>query len=498
MNLQLQGTLTFSQLIKLYTHQCFSRYPHFQIEDLTKGEKYTNNSTRFQGKGKQKQTDKYTRNERGNFRRNDKGKGKGRSNEYGPRRPNNDNNNQGRFTQNSTQFNNKGKGREKGKGKFGYTKSKGKGKGRGKGKDYQGDRNTGDRNTDDKHDPKVTNNSQRVTYLEPPQHVGDDETTIVFTQHMNRIYIEPGAVQNETDGESNEDENDSQTIQVPITPLIPHEETTQAYRHGRCSHCSKPVTTVNLNTKVELTCVECEEEGSDSRAQYFDPEEQECQQHVLLNNIMMILKDMANLPPDHPVWRWVNSTEAYCEITGVLPTHCKELIEFISWYNRQVEVVYELNQKTNLKSTNKLDSPGDWGSSTSKPITWGQTKARNHEDELKLWNRPATSQTMTKKVITGLTQLKPPHAMTQELFLTAQTMVPTRTKPHTRKKNETMKSNSPAFLLQGKTVKIIIYQTMVKMNLKRRKNPQQIPLTVAMAKTTTSSPSFPSSDYSKT
>ncbi len=34
--LQLQGTLTFSQLIKLYTHQCFSRYPNFQIEDLTK------------------------------------------------------------------------------------------------------------------------------------------------------------------------------------------------------------------------------------------------------------------------------------------------------------------------------------------------------------------------------------------------------------------------------------------------------------------------------
>ena len=118
-NLQLQGTLTFSQLIKLYTHQCFSRYPHFQIEDLTKGGKYTNNSTRFQGKGKQRQNEKYTRNERGNFRRNDKGKGKDRSNEHGSRRPNNDNNNQGRFTQNSTQFNNKGKGREKGKGKFG-------------------------------------------------------------------------------------------------------------------------------------------------------------------------------------------------------------------------------------------------------------------------------------------------------------------------------------------------------------------------------------------
>ena len=35
-NLQLQGTLTFSQLIKLYTHQCFSRYPHFQVEAVVR------------------------------------------------------------------------------------------------------------------------------------------------------------------------------------------------------------------------------------------------------------------------------------------------------------------------------------------------------------------------------------------------------------------------------------------------------------------------------
>jgi hypothetical protein len=44
-NLMLQGTLTFGQLVKLYTHQCFSRYPHFQVEDLSKNEKYTNNSS---------------------------------------------------------------------------------------------------------------------------------------------------------------------------------------------------------------------------------------------------------------------------------------------------------------------------------------------------------------------------------------------------------------------------------------------------------------------
>ncbi len=38
-NLQLQDTLTFGQLVKLYTHQCFSRYPHFQVDDLNKDNK---------------------------------------------------------------------------------------------------------------------------------------------------------------------------------------------------------------------------------------------------------------------------------------------------------------------------------------------------------------------------------------------------------------------------------------------------------------------------
>ncbi len=244
-NLQLQGTLTFSQLIKLYTHQCFSRYPHFQIEDLTKGGKYTNNSTRFQGKGKRRQHETYTRNESGNFRRNDKGKGRGWSNEYESQRPNNDNNNQGRFTQNVTQFNSKGKGRDKGKGKFGYTKGKGKGKGRGKGSEYQGESNTSD-----KPESKVTNNSQRVAYLDPPQNVGDDETTIVFKQHMNRIFIDPEKDKNENDDDTNEDEiessdNVSRNMPVPLNPLTSPENTTQAYRHGRCFLCDKPVTTVN-------------------------------------------------------------------------------------------------------------------------------------------------------------------------------------------------------------------------------------------------------------
>ncbi len=90
---------------------------------------------------------------------------------------------------------------------------------------------------------ETTNNSQRVTYLEPPQQLGDDETTVVFKQNMNRISpTTTEAVEQEDNGETNDDNN----------------ETTQAYRHGRCGLCDKPVTTINLNPTIELTCVVCE------------------------------------------------------------------------------------------------------------------------------------------------------------------------------------------------------------------------------------------------
>jgi hypothetical protein len=39
-NLQLQGTLTFGQMVKLYTHQCFARYPDFQVEGLNKDNQF--------------------------------------------------------------------------------------------------------------------------------------------------------------------------------------------------------------------------------------------------------------------------------------------------------------------------------------------------------------------------------------------------------------------------------------------------------------------------
>jgi hypothetical protein len=49
----------------------------------------------------------------------------------------------------------------------------------------------------------MTNNSQTI-YLEEPTTVGnDDETTIVFTQNMNRIMMEPGPAIQQTHEEDN-------------------------------------------------------------------------------------------------------------------------------------------------------------------------------------------------------------------------------------------------------------------------------------------------------
>ncbi len=58
---------------------------------------------------------------------------------------------------------------------------------------------------------------------------------------------------------------------------------------------------------------------------------------------------MASLPDNHPVWRYSNPTEAHCFMMGMIPTHIEQLKEFISWYDKQIEVVYEIKQqgKTN-------------------------------------------------------------------------------------------------------------------------------------------------------
>ena len=106
--------------------------------------------------------------------------------------------------------------------------------------------------------------------------------------------------------------------------------------------------------------------------------------------ITTILQDMASLPPNHPVWRWENSTEAYCLITGLLPTPIKQICEFVEWYDKQIYVIYEMKQKRQrdycvTHHHNNRDQ-NDRGSSSVEPITWGQQVKPNHDEELRLWN----------------------------------------------------------------------------------------------------------------
>ncbi len=46
---KIQGTLEWGDMVLLFNHTCFGRYPHFQIAELQTGRKHTQNSTNIQG-----------------------------------------------------------------------------------------------------------------------------------------------------------------------------------------------------------------------------------------------------------------------------------------------------------------------------------------------------------------------------------------------------------------------------------------------------------------
>ena len=187
-NKLLEGDLTYAMLIKMYTNQCFRKYPHFQLSDLNENKRFSNNSNRFRsstGKGKQ-------------------GKGKGKNRELTPYRKWRDGNKGKRGNQNNqgsrsnehgqtyTQNSNQTKGKGNGKGS--------KKKGKGKGKPRYGDRKVAwkdEKNQQDNERKPITNNMQKM-YREEPHYLGDDETTIVFTQNATRI-IEAKASENKED-----------------------------------------------------------------------------------------------------------------------------------------------------------------------------------------------------------------------------------------------------------------------------------------------------------
>jgi hypothetical protein len=77
----------------------------------------------------------------------------------------------------------------------------------------------------------MTNNSQTI-YLEEPTSVGsDDETTIVFTENMNRIsfMMGPGPTSQRTNAKKNDNNNDKNQEQTtihkdPFGQIVPDNE----------------------------------------------------------------------------------------------------------------------------------------------------------------------------------------------------------------------------------------------------------------------------------
>jgi hypothetical protein len=109
----LEGDLTFAKMLKLYTHKCFQRYPHFQVEDLDKQTDKTlsNNSTTVQRPR--------TKGDKG---KGNPAKGRGRGRGRNPREHQSH-----PYRSDSTSPN---KGKDKGAGKGPRTSSKEKGKGK--------------------------------------------------------------------------------------------------------------------------------------------------------------------------------------------------------------------------------------------------------------------------------------------------------------------------------------------------------------------------------
>jgi hypothetical protein len=186
----LEGDLTYAMLIKMYTNQCFCKYPHFQLSELSENKRFSNNSNKFRpsngkgkqgkGKGKNKRMIPYRKWRDGKGKRGNQNHQRARSNDHGQT-----------YTQNSYQA--KGKGNGKG---F-------KGKGKGKGKPRFGDRKKdfNEKNYQDNETKPVTNNMQKV-YRDEPHCLGDDETTIVLTQNVTRIVVNKEEANNEEDDEA--------------------------------------------------------------------------------------------------------------------------------------------------------------------------------------------------------------------------------------------------------------------------------------------------------
>ena len=192
----------------MYTNQCFAKYPHFQLADLNDGKKYSNNANKFrsyfgkgkQGKGKEKGREANTYRDWRNGNKGKRGNPENKGSRY---------NHHGQtYTQNSNQT--KGKGNAKG------FKAKGKGKGKPRYGDRKNDHN--EKGNQESEKKQATNNMQKV-YLENHHCLGDDETTIVFTQNVTRI-VANTIIEREEMGIASCEVNEYERLSLELAPAF--------------------------------------------------------------------------------------------------------------------------------------------------------------------------------------------------------------------------------------------------------------------------------------
>jgi hypothetical protein len=104
---------------------------------------------------------------------------------------------------------------------------------------------------------KLTSTTQLTHMEEGSEPVNEIASTKEETEGSSSVEPEWGrfAKQNEK-----EIEEDYYTWKSANVGGYTSQRTTQAYRHGRCYMSSKPVSTTNLDTEVELFCQQCGED----------------------------------------------------------------------------------------------------------------------------------------------------------------------------------------------------------------------------------------------
>jgi hypothetical protein len=113
-------------------------------------------------------------------------------------------------------------------------------------------------------------------------------------------------------------------------------------------------------------------------------------------SITQLITEMRNLPNDHPVWRYMQPTDTYCYIHGINTRDVNRLDGFIKWYDTHIHVMHEMQGRTmepDHDHDEQVDAHQDWERSSNEPITWGQIKARDHEEELRQWNESSSCTT---------------------------------------------------------------------------------------------------------